>query len=272
MSTFRTTNPLLNDRVFSPDQAWSLSQASAQDRSTTMTLEGAVNKSLVMVSVCTIFAVVAWQLFQARPEMLYIGSIGASLVALLLVIVAGFKPAASPYLALPIAALEGLFAGGMSVIWSAYAQSKAGADPGALVGSLSTGLVMQAMMLTLGISGGLLLAYKSRLIKATENFKLGVAAATIGILFVSLGSLLLGLFGVQVPYLWDNGIIGIAFAGFVVVVAALNLVLDFDFIEQGAEQRLPKHMEWYAGIGILITLVWLYVSVLRLLAKLQSRD
>lgn len=272
MSAFRTTNPLLNDRTFSPDRAWQLSSQSAEDRSTFMTLEGTVNKSLLLVSVCTIFGILAWQLLQARTELLYIATFGACLVAFALVLVASFKPKASPYVALPIAACEGIFAGGVSVIWSAYAATKAGANPDGLVGSLGTGLVFQAMMLTLGITGGLLLAYKSRLIKATENFKLGVVAATAGICFVSLGSILLSLFGIQVPYIWGNGIIGIGFAGVVVVVAALNLVLDFDFIEKGAEQRLPKHMEWLAGIGLLVTLVWLYVSILRLLAMLQSRD
>jgi uncharacterized YccA/Bax inhibitor family protein len=139
------------------------------------------------------------------------------------------------------------------------------------VSKLGTGLVLQATILTAGIAVSLLIAYKTRLIKATENFKLGVCAATGGLAILCLGSMLLGLFGVHIPYIWESGPIGIAVAGFVVVIAALNLVLDFDFIEQGAQNRLPRYMEWYAGIGLLVTLVWLYISILRLLAYLQDR-
>jgi uncharacterized YccA/Bax inhibitor family protein len=133
-------------------------------------------------------------------------------------------------------------------------------------------IVLQAGLLTFGILAALLLAYCSRLIKPTENFKLGVAAATGGVAIVCVASFALRMFGIQIPYLWDNGIIGIAFAGFVVVVASLNLVLDFDFIEQGTEQGAPKHMEWYGAFGLLVTLVWLYLSILRLLRMVSGRD
>jgi uncharacterized YccA/Bax inhibitor family protein len=127
-------------------------------------------------------------------------------------------------------------------------------------------------MLTFGIMFALLFAYRSGLIKATENFKLGVAAATGGIFLIYLATFVLGFFKIQIPYIHESGIIGIGFSLFVVVIAALNLVLDFDFIETGVEAGAPKYMEWYGAFGLMVTLVWLYLELLRLLAKLQSRD
>ena len=112
---------------------------------------------------------------------------------------------------------------------------------------------------------------RSGLIKVTENFKLGVAAATGGIVLIYLATLVLGLFGVRMPFIHESGLIGIGFSLFVVVIAALNLVLDFDFIENGAERGAPKYMEWYAAFGLMVTLIWLYIEILRLLAKLRSR-
>jgi uncharacterized YccA/Bax inhibitor family protein len=137
--------------------------------------------------------------------------------------------------------------------------------------SMYPGIVLQAVALTFGTLFSLLFAYKTGLIRATENFKLGVVAATGGIALIYLVSFVLGMFGTGIPYIHENGIIGIGFSAFVVVIAALNLVLDFDFIEKGAEAGAPKYMEWYATFGLLVTLVWLYIEILRLLAKLRSR-
>ena len=114
-------------------------------------------------------------------------------------------------------------------------------------------------------------AYQSGLIRATENFKLGVTAATGGIALIYLATWILGFFGIRVPYIHESGLAGILFSLFVVVIAALNLVLDFDFIERGAERHAPKFMEWYAAFGLLVTLVWLYLEFLRLLAKARER-
>ena len=116
-----------------------------------------------------------------------------------------------------------------------------------------------------------MLAYRSGVIKVTENFKLGVASATGGIALIYLATLLLGLFGVRMPFIHESGLIGIGFSLFVVVIAALNLVLDFDFIESGAENGVPKYMEWDAAFCLMVTLIWLYIEILRLLAKLRSR-
>jgi uncharacterized YccA/Bax inhibitor family protein len=153
------------------------------------------------------------------------------------------------------AALEGLALGGISALFESH----------------YPGIVSQAVFLTFGTLAALLIAYRSGWIKATENFKLGVAAATGGIFFVYLISFVLSFFGVSIPLIHGSGIFGILFSLFVVVIAALNLVLDFDFIEQGAEQGAPKYMEWYAAFGLMVTLIWLYLEILRLLAKLQQR-
>lgn len=261
----RTNNPVLNERVFAPSTAY---ERFAETSRTHMTLNGAVTATAILLGLCAAAGVAVWGFAASNPGLVMPAFLGGLLVTFVLTLVCTFKPTASPYLAVPIALAQGAFAGGASVFWSMYA---AGFKSGAIA-SLGPGLVIQALLLTVAVAGALLFAYATRIIKPTENFKLGVFAATVGIGIVAILSLVLNLVGVQVPYIWGNGPLGIAFAGFIVVIAALNLVLDFDFIEQGAENRLPKHMEWLGAIGLVITLVWLYVSILRLLAKLQSRD
>jgi uncharacterized YccA/Bax inhibitor family protein len=179
------------------------------------------------------------------------GFIGGFIVAMVTV----FKHAWAPYTTPLYAAFEGAALGGISFIFEQQ----------------YPGIVSQAIFLTFGTLGALLVAYRSGIIKATENFKLGVAAATGGIFLVYLLSFIVGFFGVEVPLIHSSGTFGILFSLFVVVIAALNLVLDFDFIEEGAERGAPKYMEWYGAFGLLVTLIWLYLEILRLLAKLQSR-
>ena len=133
------------------------------------------------------------------------------------------------------------------------------------------GIVIQATALTFGTLFCLLLAYKSGMIKVTENFKLGIIAATGAIALIYFATFILGFFGIPIPFIHDSGPIGIGFSLVVVVIAALNLVLDFDFIEAGAEHGAPKYMEWYGAFGLMVTLIWLYIEFLRLLSKLRSR-
>ena len=153
------------------------------------------------------------------------------------------------------AILEGFVLGGVSAIFE----------------SQYPGIVVQAVSLTLFILLSLLFAYKSRLIKVTDNFRLGVVAATGGIALVYFASFVLGFFGIHIPMIHSNGLFGIGFSIFVVIIASMNLVLDFDFIEKGAASGAPKFMEWYAAFGLMVTLIWLYLEILRLLAKLRSR-
>ena len=151
--------------------------------------------------------------------------------------------------------LEGLLLGGISSLYNQRFQ----------------GLPLQAVALTFGVFMALLIVYRTGLIRATENFRLGVVAATGGIAIMYLLSFVLGFFGVRMNFLHDSSPLSIGISLVIVVVAALNLVLDFDFIERGVENRAPKFMEWYAAFGLLVTLVWLYLEILRLLSKLQGR-
>ncbi len=244
----RTSNPTLNDKVFSSQPA--LSGAAV------MTLQGTVNKTLLLSLLLVIAAGTGWKVLESSPAVAVPVMIGGGILALILVIASCFKPTWSPVIAPLYAVTKGLVVGMISFTYAA----------------LYNGIVLQAALLTLGILFALLFAYQSRLIRATENFKLGLVAATGGIFIVYLVTLVLGFFGVQVPYIHDSGLIGIGFSLFVVVVAALNLVLDFDFIETGVEMRAAKYMEWQAALGLLVTVVWLYIEMLRLLAKLRSRD
>jgi uncharacterized YccA/Bax inhibitor family protein len=183
--------------------------------------------------------------------LLWLGLLGGAVVGL----VTAFKPAFAPVTTPIYAALEGLFLGGLSGLYELR----------------YPGIVMNAVGLTFGCLAALLAAYSSGLIRPSENFKLGIVAATGGIALLYMVSMGLGFFGKSIPFIHESTPIGIAFSVFVVGLAALNLVLDFDFIEDGARRGAPKYMEWYGAFGLLVTLVWLYLEILRLLAKLQNR-
>ncbi len=225
-----------------------------------MSLNGTVNKTATLLLLTVLTAAFAW--FQtmtptgeaAAGASVYLwgGAIGGLVLALLTIFKKTWSPVTAPLYAL----VEGFFLGSISAIYNAQFQ----------------GIVLQAVMLTFGIMFALLFAYRSGLIKATENFKLGVVAATGGVALIYVATIVLGMFGVQIPYIHESGLIGIGFSLVVVVIASLNLVLDFDFIEKGVEVGAPKYMEWYAAFGLMITLVWLYLELLRLLSKLQSRN
>ena len=179
------------------------------------------------------------------------GAIGGLIVA----IVTAFKKEWSPVTAPIYAVLEGLFLGGISATFEAR----------------WPGIVVQAVALTFGTLFCLLMAYKSRIIKVTENLRLGIFAATGAIAVFYLVTIVLSFFKIQVPFVFGSGPIGIIFSLVVVVIAALNLVLDFDFIEKGAEHGAPKYMEWYGAFALMVTLIWLYLEILRLLSKVRDR-
>lgn len=250
----RSGNPALKDSTFL-DLGTGSVVSGAQDA---MSLNGTVNKTAFLLVLTLAGALYTWSLFfssngtaNLMPYVL-VGGLGGFVVSLVTI----FKKTWAPVTAPLYAALEGLFIGAISAMFEMK----------------FPGIVMQAVGLTFGTLAALLMAYRSGLIKATENFKLGVVAATGGIALLYLVNIGMGFFGKSMPFIHDSGLMGIAFSGFVVVIAALNLVLDFDFIESGVEQRAPKYMEWYAAFGLLVTLVWLYLEILRLLSKLQSRD
>jgi uncharacterized YccA/Bax inhibitor family protein len=224
-----------------------------------MTLNGTVNKTALMLVLLVAGAAFSWSRFDGTPAgaqavlpWMAVGAFGGLIVAMITI----FKKTWAPVSAPAYAVLEGLFLGAVSAVMEARFH----------------GIVVQAVVLTMGTLFALLLAYRSGLIKATENFKLGVFAATGGIALMYVADIVMGFFGHPFGFIHSNSWLSIGVSGVVVVIAALNLVLDFDFIERGVEQGAPKYMEWYAAFGLMVTLVWLYLEILRLLSKLQSRN
>jgi uncharacterized YccA/Bax inhibitor family protein len=264
MAAFRTANPALNAETFRHLEGL------GGERS--MTIQGTVNRCGLLLIALVLPALYVWERFferiTARPgteayareaaeafQAVALYFWGGLIGGLLLALVTVFVKRAAPYTAPLYAVCEGLALGGLSALFEARFPA----------------IVVQAVALTFGVFLGMLFLYKSGVVQATRNFRLGVAAATFGIFLVYGLSLLLRVFGTTIPLIHESGPVGIAFSLFVVVVAALNLVLDFDFIERGAEAGAPKYMEWYAAFGLLVTLVWLYIEILRLLAKLRGR-
>ena len=240
----RSGNPALSSKTFE-----NLSTTSSD----VMTLDGAVNKTVISMGILLCAAYYTYS--NAIMDYILIGFIGGFVVALVTI----FKKSWSPVTVPIYAVLEGLALGGISKMY---------AD------AFELGIVPQAIILTLGILFALLFAYKTKIIRATENFKLGVFAATAGIGIVYLVSFFMGIFGsggLPVMDPTNSSMLSIGFSLFVVVIASLNLVMDFDFIESGAANGAPKYMEWYGAFGLLVTLIWLYLEILRLLAKLSSR-
>lgn len=251
----RSGNPALSESTFldlasgsvvtSPDQA--------------MTINGTVNKTGLLLLLTVLTAAFAWNQSVDDYDQVMAGAklyaMGGAIGGLVLALITVFKKEWSPVTAPMYALVEGLFLGAISALFELR----------------FPGIVFQAVLLTFGTLFALLIAYRSGVIKATENFKLGVVAATGGIALLYLASFVLSFFNIQVPLIHSSSGWGIAFSLFVVVVAALNLVLDFDFIETGVAQRAPKYMEWYGAFGLMVTLVWLYVEFLRLLSKIQQR-
>ena len=246
----RTANPALSNLTFSG----SGSVARTDER---MSIQGTTNKAILLLLLVCVSAAWIWASFsrtgnpQALLPLVMVGAIAGFITALVTV----FKPAWAGVTAPLYALLEGLFIGGISAIADAQ----------------YPGIVIQAVGLTFGTCLALLLAYKSGMIRASEGFKRGIVAATGGIVLFYLVSFILGLFGVRMPLIYGAGPVGIIFSLIVVTIAALNLVLDFDFIEQGTLQGAPKYMEWYGAFALMVTLIWLYLEILNLLMKLRSR-
>ncbi|MHC5112037.1 MAG: Bax inhibitor-1/YccA family protein [Planctomycetota bacterium] len=256
----RSGNPALNAKTF---ENLSVPEDVSAERDV-MTIQGTVNKTGILLVLVLLGASWTWKLFfgsatapDVPPDMSLVMPwlVGGAIGGLIFGFVTVFNKAWAAITAPIYALLEGLFLGGLSAIMEAQ----------------FPGIVLQAIALTFGVTLCLLIAYTTRLIKPTENFKLGIVSATGGIFMVYLASIVLGLFGIHLPFIHDSGPIGIGFSIIVVIIAALNLVLDFDFIESGAEQGAPTFMEWYGAFGLMVTLIWLYVEILHLLAKLSRR-
>ena len=240
----RSSNPALSNKVF---QRVTSGEGS-------MSIEGTVNKTGILLALVILSAGLTWNSTAAGglSPLVILGGIGGFITALITI----FKQTASPITAPIYAVCQGLFLGGLSALFERQ----------------YPGIVTQAVGLTFGVAFCLLGAYKSGMIKVTENFRMGVAAATGGLFLFYMVTFILGLFGMQFTSIFGSSLLGIGFSLFVVGIAALNLVMDFDFIESAAEQGAPKYMEWYGAFGLMVTLIWLYMEILRLLSKLRGRD
>ena len=256
MALMKTSNPALGDQTFR-NLAGS-QYGGAIDATDRMTLSGTLNKTGILLICAFATAAWTWHLFLQSRDMaavaplMLVGGIGGFILAMVTVFKKEWSPATAPVYAL----LEGLFLGGISAMFDLR----------------YPGIGLEAVGLTFGTLFVLLLAYSSRLIRVTQKFRLGVVAATGGIMVFYLMEMVLGFFGVHFNAVNGSGMLGIGFSLFIVAIAALNLVLDFDFIEQGVAYGAPRYMEWYGAFGIMVTLVWLYLGILRLLSKMRDRN
>ena len=246
MALFQSNNPVLKESTFQ--------QATLVQDGNAMTLRGTVNKMVFLLLLVMASSVYSWGIFAKGASILpYLagGGIGGFVLALVIV----FKKDWAPYLAPAYALCEGLFLGGISAMYS----------------SLYEGIVLQAVGLTFGTFIAMLVLYRARVIRATEKFKAIVFTATAGIAIFYLIAFALRFFNINIPFLHEGSTVGLIFSLVVVAIAALNLILDFDLIENGVAQGAPKYFEWYASFGLLVTLIWLYLEILRLLSKLNRR-
>jgi uncharacterized YccA/Bax inhibitor family protein len=257
-------NPALNENTF--DQPYDYD---APDRGSVMTVQSTAIKAAGLVGLTVVAAVFTWSISTsggtfngsvAMPWML-----GGLVVGLILALITIFKPKAAPFTAPIYALAEGLFLGAVSAFYEASYGHANGQS------TAFSGIVVQAVGLTLSVLALMLTLYATRIIRVTPKLAAGIIAATGAVFLVYVASFVLSFFGVAIPYLHSSGPIGIGISVVIVGIAAFNLLLDFDLIERGAQQGAPKYMEWYAGFALLVTLVWLYLEILRLLAKLRSR-
>ena len=246
-----SNNPFFKNKTFTNTSAAAeVHEAKIIDRDETMTVSGTINKSFLMLILLIASAAVTWSM--ANP---IIFAIGGAIVGFILVLIATFKPQYSGFLAPGYAIFEGLFIGGVSAIFEVM-------YPGIVIQAVSCTFV--TFMVCFGL-------YKYEIVKVTEKFKSVVVAATLAIATYYLFSWLLSMFTSFQPVHYGNSMFSIGISAFVIVIAALNLFLDFDQIEKGVQQKMPKYMEWYGAMGLMITLVWLYIEFLRLLSKLNRK-
>lgn len=252
MGIFKGGNPAMSEKTFEQVQHF---------QGEVMTVKGTMNKFGLMFIMLLAGASFTWSMFyQAGAPAVMPWMWGSMIGGLVLSLVIIFKKTWAPYLALGYGLLEGLFLGAISAFYDyAFAEKY-------------PSIIMHAVLLTFGCAAAMYILYKTGVIRATNTFKKVIFTATAGIAMFYLIAIVLRLFGIEMPYLHENGAVGIGISLFIVAIAALNLILDFDMMEQGAQQGAPKYFEWYCAFGLMVTIVWLYLEILRLLAKLNSRD
>ncbi|HET6557979.1 MAG TPA: Bax inhibitor-1/YccA family protein [Prolixibacteraceae bacterium] len=257
MEITKSSNPVFAKDIFN--------QSATRTSDEVMTVNGTINKTGLMLLIVVFAATFTWRKFFGAFDPAFPGAmpagiagwmIGGAIGGLITALITVFSPRRAALTAPIYAVFQGLFLGAMSAMFEAK----------------FPGLVMRAISLTFGVFAVMLMLYRSGTIRATEKFRTIIFAATGGIALVYLGSFIAGLFGVNVSFLHGNSLLSIGISLFIVVVAALNFILDFDMIDRGAAAHAPKYMEWYGAFGLMVTLIWLYMEMLRLLSKLSSRD
>ncbi|WP_421918101.1 Bax inhibitor-1/YccA family protein [Marinifilum sp.] len=253
MALTKSSNPVLSEKIFQNSRAEAYIE--------TMTINGTVNKIAMLLLFVVAAASFTWGMVSVTgtgeiTSSVYPWMIGGAIGGFILALVTVFKPKISPYTAPFYALFEGLFLGGIS----------------ALMNAAYPGIVIQAVGLTFGTLFAMLFAYKTGWIKVTQKFRSGLIAATGGVMLFYLVTWIMNMFGIGNGFYYGSSLMSIGISLVIVVIAALNLVLDFDFIEKGAQSGAPKYMEWYGAFGLMVTLIWLYIELLRLLAKIASRD
>lgn len=245
----RSRNPFMRESAYQneanePLDAGMVNQGIITER---MTVQGAINKTFILTALMLLTAFFSYM----NPSSLFMygGAIGGFIV----VLIASFRPQSSPIMAPIYALLEGLFVGSVTYV----------------VGVVNPGIVFNAILLTVATLFMMLFIYKSGIIKVTNKLRVGVFMATGAVALVYLLTFILSMFGIHMPYIHDGGPIGIGISAVVIGIAALNLLLDFDNFEKGEQYGAPTYMEWFSAMGLLITLVWLYIEFLRLLSKLS---
>lgn len=242
---FESSNPYMTEEKFA--QA---SYANGLESAERMTVSGAVNKTFLLGAI--LLAAAAFSYTFPSPFLMWGGAIGGLIVVFLAV-----RKIEKSHIFAPIyAGLEGFFVGGISAMFAA----------------MEGGIIMQAVTLTFGVFFGMLAIYKSGLIKVTKSFRSGLMMATFGVFIVYMLNIVLGFFGVNLPFLHEATPMGLVISFVILGIASLNLLLDFDLFEKGEEQGAPIYMEWFAGMGLIITLVWIYVEILRILAIFSGRE
>ena len=242
-------NPTLSEKAFD--------YAIQNSNEETMTINGAINKAIILSLILMLSALVSVYFVLARNiELLYPAVMVSSIGALILGIIMTFKKEMAKTFSILYAILEGIAIGGISFVFNAVYE----------------GIVAQAVFFTSVDLLIMLLLYKFRIIKVNDKFRSVIFGATLCIAIVYFINFILGFFKMSVPFLTDSSPIGIVISVIIVAIASFNLLLDFDFIERGANMNMPKYFEWYSAFGLLVTLVWLYLEILRLLSKIKSRD
>jgi uncharacterized YccA/Bax inhibitor family protein len=222
-----------------------------REESSSMNMEGVVNKAGILVLLCLGAGAFSWSQPQLQAPFILLGLVGGLIACL----VGTFKPSTTPVTAPTYAVLEGLCLGAFSQIMNAR----------------FPGVAFNALLLTFGVLALMLILYVTRIIRVTDTMVRGVVAATGAVCLVYLVDLVMNLFGSHVPYIHESGMVGIGISLVVVGIASFNLLVDFAVIESNILRRSPKYMEWYCGMALLVTLVWLYLELLRLMSKLRSR-